>query len=170
LSLSLLALPACAQNSGKSSRVIEPAPKSRPAEQEPYDAPKSRPAEQEPYDAPKSRPAEQEEPTVTGGGRGGDLAGVILSDGERRILYDIFGGGHHIEGFKKPKPLPPGIQKKIARGGAIPPGIAMTRLPNSVYGRLPGRRSGDLVAVGNDIVLIDPTTRVILDIVEGVLR
>lgn len=175
-----LSLPACAQNSQKSGRVIEKAdPKSRPLEQEPMDAPKSRPLEQEPMDAPKSRPLEQEDPVETGrdgqrGGDGGDIvtgvAGAVLSSTERDILYGIFGGGSRLEGFSKPKPLPPGIRKKIARGGAIPPGIAMTRFPNSVYSRLPGRSSRDLVAIGDDIVLIDPTTKVILDVMEGILR
>lgn len=184
----LLAAPAYAQNSRKGDRVIEKtessAPKSRPLEQDPYDAPKSRPLEQDPYDAPKSRPLEQDPDIATpatrsGSGSGSDVgtaaavgaaAGILLSSQERSILHDIFGGGRKVKGFKKPKPIPPGIRKKIARGGTIPPGIAMTRLPDSTLSRLPRRQNQDYVAIGSDIVLIDRSTRVIVDVVEEILR
>ncbi len=182
----LLAAPACAQNNRKGDRVIEKtessAPKSRPLEQDPYNAPKSRPLEQDPYNAPKSRPLEQDPDIATPATRGGSgsnggttdavgtAVGILLSTQERSILYDIFGGGREVKGFKKPKPIPPGIRKKIARGGAIPPGIAMTRLPDSALSRLPRRQNQEYLAIGSDIVLIDRSTQVIVDVVEEILR
>src|SRR5690348_11509914 len=44
--------------------------------------------------------------------------------------HQSFGGG---------QPLPPGIAKKLARGGSLPPGIAKRYFPNDLIGQLPPR-------------------------------
>src|SRR5262249_28442936 len=58
--------------------------------------------------------------------------------------------------------LPPGIQKKLARGGSLPPGQAkkLRRLPGSCTSRLePLPRDVDRIIYGNRIVLISGSGR-----------
>jgi hypothetical protein len=69
------------------------------------------------------------------------------------------------------KPLPPGIARKVARGGSLPPGIAKRYLPQGLAGRLSplDPRYGRLV-VGSDVLLVEIATGVILDILRGAAR
>ena len=96
------------------------------------------------------------------------LTEAFLTDGEKRIIRDSFSGGYP-EGFKKPKPLPPGIKKKLARGGTLPPGIAKTRMPDSVLSRLPRRDGQEILFIDKDVYLIQKSTELILDVLENVL-
>ncbi len=62
--------------------------------------------------------------------------------------------------------LPPGIQKKLARGGTLPPGQArrVHALPGSCTARLPGLpRDVRRIIFGDRVVLVDSSSR-ILDI------
>lgn len=95
------------------------------------------------------------------------LTEAFLTDGERRIIRDAFNGGYP-EGFKKPKPIPPGIKKKLARGGTLPPGIAKTRMPDSLLSRLPRRDGQELLFIDRDVYLIQKSTELILDVMENV--
>jgi Ni/Co efflux regulator RcnB len=67
------------------------------------------------------------------------------------------------------KPLPPGIAKKVARGGSLPPGIAKRYLPNELLGQLPPRPGCQWVVVGTDVLLIAAATGLIVDILDDVL-
>jgi hypothetical protein len=67
------------------------------------------------------------------------------------------------------QPLPPGIAKKVARGGTLPPGIAKRYLPNDLVMQLPPRPGCQWVIVDNDIVLIAAATGLIVDILADVL-
>jgi hypothetical protein len=73
-------------------------------------------------------------------------------------------------GLAKRDKLPPGLQKQIERNGTLPPGLAKRGLPDDLRGRLPRRTGRDYRVVGNDIVLIETATNLILDIMQGVLR
>ncbi len=65
----------------------------------------------------------------------------------------------------KQKGLPPGIQKKLARGGTMPPGIAKRNLPNDLDRQLPPPPDGyERVVVGNDVILAEINTGIIADI------
>ena len=97
------------------------------------------------------------------------LTDAFLTDREKSILRDSFGGGRYPEGFKKPKPIPPGIQKKLARGGSLPPGIAMTRMPGTVQSRLPYRAGEEIIFIEDDAYLIQKSTQIILDVLNDVL-
>ena len=61
----------------------------------------------------------------------------------------------------KPKPLPPGIAKNLARGKPLPPGIARTRLPDDLLVRLPVRPDHQWVLAGDLVVLVDPVGLVV---------
>ncbi|HKK16857.1 MAG TPA: hypothetical protein VJ981_09115, partial [Gammaproteobacteria bacterium] len=89
----------------------------------------------------------------------GDVAESVVREGtraafeefERQMIYKYFGEHtgyrddysdhdyreHDYKGKKnKDKGLPPGIQKKLARGGTMPPGIAKRYLPDDLSHRL----------------------------------
>ncbi|MEW6331690.1 MAG: hypothetical protein AB1560_09545 [Pseudomonadota bacterium] len=101
-----------------------------------------------------------------------DDTGVVdirINDRDREYIHDYYRGG---------KGLPPGLAK---RGGHLPPGLAKRdRLPPGLQGdalpyelerrlsRLPS--SYVRVRIGQDIVLMDRNTRVVLDVVYGIGR
>jgi Ni/Co efflux regulator RcnB len=95
------------------------------------------------------------------------VLGAILSDDERRIIHRYF--GEHPETVKV-KELPRGIRKKLARGGALPPGIAMQVLPEGLHRQLPPRSGQHYEIIGSDVVLVETATRVIVDVLKDVLR
>jgi hypothetical protein len=67
--------------------------------------------------------------------------------------------------------LPPGIAKKLARGGKLPPGLAMRHLPYSLNAALgPAPAGYERITIGNDLLLVEISTQTIRDIIRGVLR
>src|SRR3972149_1505373 len=110
-----------------------------------------------------------------------DDGGAVLRAGvhaafhelERQMIYKYF-KGHVYEpvvyeergGPPKKKGLPPGIQKKLARGGTLPPGIAKQYLPDGLIKQLPAVPHGyERRIVGNDVLLVEINTGVIADII-----
>src|SRR3546814_6826631 len=64
----------------------------------------------------------------------GVVAGVlnaVLTADERPIIHEYF--HDHAGHFATVKPLPPCIRKKLARGGAMTPGIAKQARPRDRY-------------------------------------
>jgi hypothetical protein len=68
--------------------------------------------------------------------------------------------------FAGMKPLPPGIAKKLARGGSLPPGIAKRYFPSDLMGQLPPRPGQQWLVMGTDILLIDVATQLVLDVLH----
>jgi len=127
----------------------------------------------------QSHPANQEhDHTVVELAQGGG----IFSDEERRIIRDVLDiatGQSDQDSDKKDKGnkgkgnkgLPPGIAMKLERGGTLPPGIAKRDLPDNLISRLPARTDGALrQIVGDDVVLIEKGTEIILDVIRDVAR
>lgn len=112
---------------------------------------------------------------------------VTISTGERQIIQQ------YVAGFaaeqpgrgkgRKAKSLPPGLQKKLDRGGSLPPGWQdkvrrgevmpvdvyeqASRLPDEVMVQLPPQPPGTiLVAVGGKVARLILATREILDVFE----
>ena len=104
----------------------------------------------------------------------GDLLATIISATERALIGDYVHKAKKSTGGLPPglanRPLPPGLQKHIDRTGRLPPGLEKRRLPGDLRGLLPDRKGQDYRVVGNDIVLIETATNLILDIMKGVLR
>lgn len=74
-------------------------------------------------------------------------------------------------GLAKRSSLPPGLQKQYDKNGRLPPGLAKRNLPDDLRNKLPRRADNqDVVEVGNDVVLIDRATGVILDTILDVLK
>lgn len=100
----------------------------------------------------------------------------VITTLERSILQDYFRHrtitDHCLPpGLAKRDDLPPGLQMQLDRWGTLPPGLDKCDLPRDLVAQLPGRAKGrKFVAVGEDVLLIDTTTRLILDVMRGVLR
>jgi len=121
-----------------------------------------------------------------------DMAKDVVSAGvkasfdelERQLIYKYFGEHreyvqvqeheyeHEYEGASgkgnkhRKKGLPPGIAKKLERGGTMPPGIAKQVLPSSLEKKLPPPPVGyERTIVGNDVVLVQIDTGRIADII-----
>ena len=95
---------------------------------------------------------------------GGNVFGQV----EKNIIRNFFGaqGGKKFKAKKfKHKRLPPGLAKHYRRHGTLPPGLRRNYLPSGLSSRLPGLPPGQArVLVGNDVLLIQQTTGLILDI------
>ncbi len=122
-------------------------------------------------------------PSVSKGknqGQSGDVAtdrllGTVISAVERALIGDFItkaksSGQGLPPGLAKRQYLPPGLQKHIERTGRLPPGLEKRRLPGDLRALLPIRSGQDFRVVGNDIVLIEIATELILDVMQGVLR
>jgi len=129
-------------------------------------------------DKGKGKPAaaEQDKGRATSGEVStGEVAATIISAAEQVIIGDYVHqartGGGLPPGLAERERLSPGLQRQIERNGTLPPGLAKRGLPSDLRARLPERPAGqDYRVVGDDIVLIDVATRVILDVMKGVLR
>ena len=68
------------------------------------------------------------------------------------------------------KPLPPGIQKNLARGKPLPPGIAKKAAPQQMLGRLPQHAGYEWQMAGTDLVLVQIGTAIVADVLKDVFR
>jgi len=98
-------------------------------------------------------------------------AAVAITVTERTIIFDYVNQYRDtlVPAPGSAKPLPPGIAKKVARGGTLPPGIAKRYLPQNLLVQLPPRPGYQWVVVDNDVVLIVAATGLIADILSDVL-
>jgi hypothetical protein len=99
---------------------------------------------------------------------------AVFSKGEIEVIAQWYQdhGSHSAHGNskKKPKGLPPGIAKNLARGKPLPPGIAKQFLPQGLITLLPPPRNGfERVVVDGRVILIEVATRVIHDILVDVI-
>jgi len=94
-----------------------------------------------------------------------------ITDVERTLIFGYLRErqGNLPPVFAEAKPLPPGIARKIARGGAMPPGIAKRYFPDDLLGRLPPRPGQQWLVVGTDILLMDVATQIVVDILRQAL-
>ncbi|MBC7950841.1 MAG: hypothetical protein H7Z12_03340 [Rhodospirillaceae bacterium] len=94
-----------------------------------------------------------------------DLGSIIISAAERALIREYY-QGHPVTTSSN---LPPGIQKKLARGKPLPPGIAK-RFPNDLSNRMPPRPGYGYRTVGSDVLLVEIATGVIVDLIKDVMR
>lgn len=112
---------------------------------------------------------------------------VSITVHERQVIQGYVAGyaieEKHPRKGKKPKGLPPGLQKKLDRGGSLPPGWEKKfhkgeilpvevyqhchPLPNEVLVKLPPQPPGTvIVTIGGKVGRILAATREILDVFE----
>lgn len=64
--------------------------------------------------------------------------------------------------------LPPGIQKNLARGKPLPPGIAK-KLDGRLVSRLPHYEGYDWVRAGTDLILVAVATGIIYEVLHDIM-
>lgn len=64
--------------------------------------------------------------------------------------------------------LPPGIQRKLARGKPLPPGIARKMVPRGMLVELPGIPNHEWRIAGRDLILVVAGTLIVVDILNDV--
>lgn len=99
---------------------------------------------------------------------------VVFTDDEIRIIgtwYSDHGSNSHTgNGKHKNKGLPPGIEKNLARGKPLPPGIARQYLPDGLIKTLPAPPKGyERIIVDGKVLLVEIATQVIHDILMDVV-
>jgi hypothetical protein len=73
-------------------------------------------------------------------------------------------------GLAKRKSLPPGLQKQLEKNGRLPPGLAKREMPTDLNTQLPPEKEGtERVIAGNDVVLLDQATGIVLDVLRDVV-
>ena len=101
-------------------------------------------------------------------------AGVTLyfSERDRNLIHDYFQlhqASGLPSGLAKRQKLPPGLQKQLREKGQLPPGLHKTLLPGELERRLSQLPPGyERIIVGSDVVLIQTTTRIVLDILKDI--
>ena len=102
------------------------------------------------------------------GGAGGMDASGLLAAGATAALVSALLGGQTQTLVVGAKPLPPGIQKNLARGKPLPPGIAKQRLPQSLSVRLPVVDGHDWIRIGTELVLVGIATNLVAQVIHNV--
>ncbi|AHE99057.1 anti-virulence regulator CigR family protein [Thioalkalivibrio paradoxus] len=101
------------------------------------------------------------------GARGG--GGPMLQEPRPDIHHDairqIFGRHQTAQAAA----LPPGIRMNLARGKPLPPGLAK-RVGDPLARDLPSYPGYHWYLAGNDALLVDAYTRVIVDVIDRVFR
>jgi hypothetical protein len=88
-----------------------------------------------------------------------------FSELERHLIVEYYQSQR-----ARPSGLPPGIAKKVARGGAVPPGLARQRLPRELEGRLPPVPRGyERVVVDGRVVLVEIASQVVHDVLTDII-
>ena len=73
-------------------------------------------------------------------------------------------------GLAKQRRLPPGLARQLERKGTLPPGLAKRDLPRRLDASLPEVWPGtERKIVGNDVVLLEKGTELVLDVLRGVV-
>ena len=95
---------------------------------------------------------------------------------ERRLITNWFRDSNNVStltpALAKQERLAPGLQKQLTQNATLPPGLERKGepLPRALETRLPrlpaGRRR---VVVGGNVILLDISTSMIVDIIPGVL-
>lgn len=117
------------------------------------------------------------------------IAERVFNEAEKAIIEEYFGipvakdaedytkksngKGHKglPPGLAKKDQLPPGLAMQLEKNGHLPPGLEKRDLPDDLLKRLPPALPGTRrIMVGHDIVLVDDTTNLVLDIIKTALE
>lgn len=95
-------------------------------------------------------------------------SGIRFKDDDLTLIFNWFRNDHARADYSS---LPPGIQKRLARGKGLPPGIAKRYLPSGLEKRLSAVPRGyERIIVGDDLLLVELSTGTISDIVRNIFR
>jgi len=101
-----------------------------------------------------------------GGSAGGGGASVSLSFSttDQTRIRSYYAARPNL----RPQPLPPGIQRRLARGKPLPPGIAKRFAPPELVAQIGVRPGFQLLVVGSSLVLLHASTGMVQDIMVNV--
>ncbi|CAD5200967.1 anti-virulence regulator CigR family protein [Pseudomonas sp. FEN] len=105
-----------------------------------------------------------------GNGHGKKSAGGDWSQGpsiDRGRVLGVLGG--HRDYWRAGPALPPGIQKRLARGKPLPPGIAK-KLDGRLLGQLPYYEGYEWQQAGTDLILVAIASGIIYEVLNGALN
>ena len=91
----------------------------------------------------------------------------LITIAERAVVGEYL--DRNRSAFAGAQPLPPGVAKKVERGGALPPGIAKKSLPTGLLAQLPARSGQEWRVVGTDLLIVEIATNVIVDVLKDAL-
>jgi hypothetical protein len=92
----------------------------------------------------------------------------VLAAGATAAMVSALLGGQTQSLSVGARPLPPGIQKNLARGKPLPPGISKQTVPQPVLVRLPVVDGHDWIRIGTELVLVGIATSVIAQVIHNV--
>lgn len=96
------------------------------------------------------------------------VADAVFTEVERRLIHEFFGVTYQGGGGGG---LPPGLRKQLDERGALPPGLAKKPLPPGLAKKLSPIPAGYRRAiVGNDVLLIQIATGIVVDAVLDVVH
>lgn len=90
------------------------------------------------------------------------IIAYVPYDNIRRLAID-----YRYTGYRA---LPPGIQKNLARGKPLPPGIAKQAVPEPLLRQLPVYPGYEWGVYGTDLILISVATGLIQQILYGIFQ
>ena len=98
----------------------------------------------------------------------------VFTTRERTIISNWFGTNRSglPPGLAKRETLPPGLEKQLQRNGTLPPGLQkkLQPFPIELERRLSVLPTGyRRVIIGNNVILMNPTTGLIYDLVRNVI-
>ncbi len=73
----------------------------------------------------------------------------------------------YLRGYVMRQPgSPVTLQDRFVPGYVVPPTVELSPFADDVYGTVPGARSYRYVRSGSGVVLVDPTTRQVVDVID----
>ena len=104
---------------------------------------------------------------------------IGLNNIQRERLIDLLRGGYRSDDILSPSirieianqvnSLPPGIQKRLARGKSLPPGIAKkVYLPYEVNDYLNLSQDVKIVVSGTSVIVVEPLSNIIWDVLQDI--
>ena len=98
---------------------------------------------------------------------------VAFSDKDSRLIHSYYKLKHKRlpPGLAKKGKLPPGLEKQLKRNGKLPPGLHHRLLPSELEQKLSPLPKGYIrLKVGGDVILLDESAKVVVDIIYGLDR
>lgn len=97
---------------------------------------------------------------------------VRFSNYDRDLIHRYYKNSNRKQtppGLAKKNKLPPGLQKQVLKNGKLPPGLRGRYLPYDLERELDYLpRNYVRIRVGEDIVLMDISTKIILDVIKDI--
>jgi hypothetical protein len=73
----------------------------------------------------------------------------------------------YLRGWVMKEAVPPvTMQQRVVRGYQVPPSVQVRAFPDTVYSEVPTARSYGYVRTQDDVLLVDPTTRQVIEVID----